>query len=108
VVAPKFIAKSLEILEATMRYMLETPWGRFSEDGSRFEFDYDKLSAQTGYGIDELRSLGVLYCYHHPRQKSERTSVLVGAIRTRLASGSASRSALLRTSSARSRQSVAV
>jgi hypothetical protein len=68
-----------------MRYMLETPWGRFTEDGSRFELDYDKLSAQTGYGIDELRSLGVLYCYHHPRQMSERTSVLVDAAMRRAA-----------------------
>jgi hypothetical protein len=79
VVAPTFIFKSLEILEATMRYMLETPWGRFTEDGSHFEFDYDKLSAQTGYGIDELRSLGVLYCYHHPRRMREPASVLVDA-----------------------------
>jgi hypothetical protein len=66
-----------------MRYMLETPWGRFSEDGSQFELDYGKLAAETGYSADELRSLGVLYCYHHPRQDlgrmSEPTAVLVEA-----------------------------
>ena len=66
-----------------MRYMLETPWGRFSEDGSQFEFDYEKLAEETGYNADELRSMGVLYCYHHPRQDlgrmSEPTAVLVDA-----------------------------
>jgi hypothetical protein len=66
-----------------MRYMLETPWGRFSEDGSHFEFDYDKLAEETGYSEDELRSLGVLYCYHHARQEmarmSEPTAVLIDA-----------------------------
>jgi hypothetical protein len=67
-----------------MRYMLETPWGRFSEDGSHFEFDYEKLAEETGYSADELRSLGVLYCYHNARQDmgrmSEPTSVLVDAV----------------------------
>jgi hypothetical protein len=66
-----------------MRYMLETPWGRFSEDGSHFEFDYDKLAEETGYSEAELRSLGVLYCYHHAREEmgrmSEPTAVLVDA-----------------------------
>ena len=66
-----------------MRYMLQTPWGRFSEDGSHFEFDYDKLAEETGYSEAELRSLGVLYCYHHSREEmgrmSEPTAVLVDA-----------------------------
>jgi hypothetical protein len=66
-----------------MRYMLETPWGRFTEDGGHFEFDYQKLAAQTGYSIDELRSLGVSHCYRHPRlemgQMSEASAVLVAA-----------------------------
>lgn len=67
-----------------MRYMLETPWGRFTEDGSHFEFDYQKLAAQTGYDADELRSLGVPYCYRHPRQDlgpmSEASAVLIAAV----------------------------
>lgn len=57
-----------------MRYMLETPWGRFSEDGSHFEFDYHRLARETGYSVDELRSLGVFHCYHHPRLEMSRTS----------------------------------
>jgi hypothetical protein len=69
--------------EGTMRYMLETPWGRFTEDGSRFEFNYQRLASETGYSVDELRSLGVLHCYRHPRQEmghmSEASAVLVGA-----------------------------
>jgi hypothetical protein len=66
-----------------MRYMLETPWGRFTEDGSHFEFDYQKLAAETGYSAEELRSLGVPYCYRHPREEtahlSEASAVLVAA-----------------------------
>ena len=66
-----------------MRYMLETPWGHFTEDGSRFEFDYDKLTTETGYSIEELQSFGALYCYRHPRHEfghpSESTAVLVAA-----------------------------
>jgi hypothetical protein len=66
-----------------MRYMLETPWGRFTEDGSHFELDYDRLAAETGYGIEELQSLGAPYCYRHPRYEigraSEATAVLVAA-----------------------------
>ncbi len=57
-----------------MRYMLETPWGRFTEDGSHFEFDYDKLTAETGYSIEELQSFGALYCYRHPRYEIGRAS----------------------------------
>jgi hypothetical protein len=66
-----------------MRYMLETPWGRFTEDGSHFEFDYDKLAAETGYSIEELQSLGAFYCYRHARHEighaSEATAMLVAA-----------------------------
>jgi Transposase IS66 family len=29
---------------------------RFMEDGSRFEFDYQKLAAETGCSLDDLRS----------------------------------------------------
>jgi hypothetical protein len=66
-----------------MRYMLETPWGRFTEDGSHFEFDSDKLTAENGYSIEELQSFDALYCYRHPRHEvghaSEATAVLVAA-----------------------------
>ncbi len=61
-----------------MRYMLETPWGHFSEDGGRFEVDYDKLRNATGYGVDELKRLGILYCWAHPRL-SEPTAVMLAA-----------------------------
>jgi hypothetical protein len=64
-----------------MRHMLESPRGRFTEDGSHFEFDYDRLAAEMGYSIEE--SLGALYCYRHPRHEighpSEATAVLVAA-----------------------------
>ncbi len=74
-----------------MRYMLETPWGRFTEDGSHFEFDYDKLSAETGYSLEELQSLGTVYCYRHPRYEigraSEATAVLVAAAMRQAARG---------------------
>ena len=66
-----------------MRYMLETPWGRFSDDGSHFEIDYHKLANETGYSLDELIDLGVVYCYRHPRldlaHMSEATALLVTA-----------------------------
>jgi hypothetical protein len=73
-----------------MRYMLETPWGRFSDDGSHFEFDYQKVANQTGYSVDELHALGVIHCYHHPRQDmslhpSEASAVLVAAATRRAA-----------------------
>ncbi len=72
-----------------MRYMLDTPWGHFTEDGGRFEIDYDKLGAATGYAIDELKSLGILHCWHHPRlgtaRLGEATAVTIAAALQRAA-----------------------
>jgi hypothetical protein len=54
---------------------------------------YDKLSAETGFTIEELRSLGALYCYRHPHHEigrpSEATAVLVAAAMRRAARGQA-------------------
>ena len=45
-----------------MRYMLESPHGQWSEDGSRFIYDLEKVADACGYTLDEVKSYGVLYC----------------------------------------------
>jgi hypothetical protein len=45
-----------------MRYMLESPHGRWSEDGSRFIYDLEKVADACGYTLDEVKTYGVLYC----------------------------------------------
>lgn len=45
-----------------MRYMLESPHGRWSEDGSRFEFDLEKVADDCGYTLAEVKAYGVHYC----------------------------------------------
>jgi len=45
-----------------MRYMLESPHGRWSEDGSRFIYDLKKVADACGYTLDEVKTYGVLYC----------------------------------------------
>jgi hypothetical protein len=45
-----------------MRYMLESPHGRWSEDGSRFIYDLQKVADACGYTLDEVKAYGVLYC----------------------------------------------
>jgi len=65
-----------------MRYMLETPWGRFTEDGSRFEFDAQKFATATGYSIEQVRLLGWVANGNAARELghlSESAGVLVAA-----------------------------
>jgi hypothetical protein len=50
-----------------MRYMLESPFGRWSEDGSRFVYDLDKVAYACGYTVDEVRAYGAVYCRKFPR-----------------------------------------
>ncbi|HKW52095.1 MAG TPA: hypothetical protein VJO12_00265 [Stellaceae bacterium] len=45
-----------------MRYTLESPHGRWSEDGSRFIYDLRKVADSCGYTLDEVKTYGVLYC----------------------------------------------
>lgn len=45
-----------------MRYMLESPHGRWSDDGSRFIYDLQKIADACGYTLDEVKAYGVLYC----------------------------------------------
>jgi hypothetical protein len=45
-----------------MRYMLESPFGRWSEDGSRFIYDMKKVAHACGYTLAEVKAYGVLYC----------------------------------------------
>jgi len=45
-----------------MRYMLESPHGRWSEDGARFIYDLQKVADACGYTLDEVKAYGVLYC----------------------------------------------
>lgn len=45
-----------------MRYTLESPFGRWTEDGSRFVYDIDKVAETTGYTPDEVKAHGVPYC----------------------------------------------
>lgn len=47
-------------------YTREHPLGRWSEDGTRFEFDPDKVAKETGYTAGEVDALGILYCIAHP------------------------------------------
>ena len=45
-----------------MRYMLESPHGRWSEDGSRFIYDFQKVADACGYTLAEVQAYGVVYC----------------------------------------------
>ena len=45
-----------------MRYMLESPYGRWSEDGSRFVYDLEKVAHTCGYTVEEVKAYGVVYC----------------------------------------------
>ena len=50
-----------------LSYMLESPLGRWSDDGSRFVYDIDKLAAATGYTPDQVRREGPAHCLLYPR-----------------------------------------
>jgi hypothetical protein len=45
-----------------MRYMLESPHGRWSEDGAHFIYDLEKIADSCGYTLEEVKTYGVLYC----------------------------------------------
>ena len=47
--------------------MLESPFGRWSEDGSRFIYDLKKVAHACGYTLAEVKTYGVLYCRTFPR-----------------------------------------
>jgi hypothetical protein len=59
-----------------MRYLPEIPWGRFTEDSSRFEFGRRNRATETGSPND-------LRCDHDPWQDmghmSEASAILVAA-----------------------------
>jgi hypothetical protein len=59
-----------------MRYMLESPYGRWSEDGSRFVYDLEKVAHTCGYTVGEVKAYGVIYCRQFRRtwQKQLRFS----------------------------------
>jgi hypothetical protein len=50
----------------SMRYTHEHPLGRWSEDGTRFEFNREKVAKRTGYSVEEVDALGIVYCIVHP------------------------------------------
>jgi hypothetical protein len=50
----------------SMRYTREHPLGRWSEDGTRFEFNREKVAKRTGYSVEEVDALGIVYCIVHP------------------------------------------
>lgn len=41
--------------------------GRWSEDGTHFVFDYEKISRETGWPISEIRMRGVSWCHRNPK-----------------------------------------
>ena len=45
-----------------MHYTLESPYGRWSEDGSRFVYDVAKVAEACGYTVEEVKAYGVIYC----------------------------------------------
>jgi hypothetical protein len=45
-----------------MHYMLESPYGRWSEDGARFIYDLEKVAHICGYTVEEVQAYGVHYC----------------------------------------------
>ena len=52
-----------------LNYTREHPLGRWSEDGSHFEFDPDKVANETGYTTSRVQGLGILYCIAHPLKR---------------------------------------
>jgi hypothetical protein len=50
-----------------LSYMLESPLGRWSDDGSHFVYDIEKVSAMTGYTLQQVRREGPAHCLMYPR-----------------------------------------
>ena len=42
--------------------MLEILYGRWSEEGSRFVHDLEKVAHACGYTVDEVKAYGVIHC----------------------------------------------
>jgi hypothetical protein len=53
--------------ESLMRQMEGIPLGQRTEDGSRFEYDIEKVADHAGYTIDEVNLYGVPYCLRFRR-----------------------------------------
>lgn len=45
--------------------------GSWSEDMTHFVYDYEKISRETGWTVDEIRSRGVAYCRRNRKQPTE-------------------------------------
>ncbi len=45
-----------------MRDRQDSPHGRWSADGSRFEYDLEKVAEDCGYTVEEVKAYGVRYC----------------------------------------------
>lgn len=59
--APPY-ARRYQFREGVMRYMMESPYGHWTEDGARFVYDLDKIAVATGYTVEEVKTYGVPYC----------------------------------------------
>jgi hypothetical protein len=64
-----------------MRYMLESPYGRWSEDGTCFVYDLEKIAHACGYTIDEVKAYGVIYCRQFRRTPSLRQRTMQPIVR---------------------------
>jgi len=53
--------------EGAMRDIHQSSLGRWTDDGSRFEYDPAKVAEHAGYTVDEVKLYGVVYCLRFRR-----------------------------------------
>ncbi len=60
-----------------MRYTLESPFGRWTDDGTKFVYDAEKVAEVTGYTQHEVKLYGPHRCLifrrHHQLRQLQRS-----------------------------------
>ena len=47
--------------------------GHWTDDGTNFVYDYEKISNETGWSIDDIKARGVSWCRRNPKTPSDNS-----------------------------------